>query len=240
MLRVVIVLDCADERQYLRQLLSQIDDVEIVGEAENGKQAVDLISVLRPEVAFLGINIPALDGFEVAKQLLQDHTKTQIVYMASDKQCAVEAYYLDAVDFILKPYDLRRLRRSLNRIRSQLFKHKATRLYIPQKSGMVLVPIKDIVFIETDNNKRLIIHSSMSENTLVSASLVELQKALQAFPSFVRTHRAYLVNLRWVQRVETWTSSSYAIVFRNNYPERALLSRRYLSRLQKNADLVVL
>jgi two-component system LytT family response regulator len=117
-MRVLIADDESPARDKLRRWLSEQADIEVVARAEDGLQAAQAIEQLRPDVAYLDIQMPGLNGLEVAAQLEQD-TAPLIVFVTAFDEHAVKAFDLNAVDYLLKPYDKDRLLRSLVRVRDR-------------------------------------------------------------------------------------------------------------------------
>jgi two-component system LytT family response regulator len=119
MIRIVIADDESPARDKLQRWLAEHSDVEVVARSEDGLQAAAAIEHHRPDVAFLDIQMPGLSGLEVAAQLEQD-TAPLIVFVTAYDEHAVKAFDLNAVDYLLKPYDKDRLLRSLTRVRDRL------------------------------------------------------------------------------------------------------------------------
>jgi len=117
MLKVLIVDDNPIEREFLQILLNKLQGINIIGEAEEGKQAIDLITEYNPDVVFLDINMPGIDGMEVAKQVISSGSKAFIVFVTVESKYAAEAFELDTVDYLLKPFDSSRLPKTIIRIK---------------------------------------------------------------------------------------------------------------------------
>ena len=237
MLRAAVVEDNVIEREYLRQLLDEVHDIQVVGEAENGPEALDLIARLHPDLVFLDIGLPGMDGLEVARQLIMAGLKLFIVFVTVDRQHAPEAFDLGSMDYLLKPYNRLRLEKTLSRVRERIgLKHLANppRLVIPHKEEFLIIPVEEIIFIETDNRKGVIVHTAAT-SYIARQSLREIQNKLDRFPDFLRTNRAYLVNLNWVAKIEARKNNSYRIVFRN-FSGEAFLSRNLLAEFKKRLE----
>ena len=119
LIRVLIVDDESPARAKLRRWLSEQPDLDIVSEARNGLEAAQLIASMRPDLVFMDIQMPDLSGLEVAAQL-QSESAPLLVFVTAHDDHAVEAFDLNAVDYLLKPYDRSRLVRALARIRARL------------------------------------------------------------------------------------------------------------------------
>jgi two-component system response regulator LytT len=122
-LKVLIVDDEKLARDELQYLLSSIADVEVVGQGKNGIEAIDLVPHLQPDVLFLDVQMPGLDGFAVLRKLLEssrDTTLPQVVFATAFDKYAVRAFEVNAVDYLLKPFDRARLEQALQRVRDRL------------------------------------------------------------------------------------------------------------------------
>ena len=122
-IRAVIVDDEQLARQELEYLLRQADDVEIVAQGKNGVEAVELVRAHQPDVVFLDVQMPGLDGFAVLKKLLEKGRKSplpNIVFATAFDRYAVRAFEVNAVDYLLKPFDEKRVRHTLERVRTRL------------------------------------------------------------------------------------------------------------------------
>lgn len=126
-LRVVVADDEPDARAKLRRILDETGDATVVGEAGTGIQAADAIGALRPDVAFLDIRMPDLDGFGVVEALSNTSPAPKIVFVTAYDEYAVHAFDVRALDYVLKPYDAERMSEALRRVRQQLeYEHRPT------------------------------------------------------------------------------------------------------------------
>jgi two-component system response regulator LytT len=122
-LKALIVDDEQLARDELQYLLSSIDDVEVVAQGKNGIEAIDLVPRLEPDVVFLDVQMPGLDGFAVLRKLLENtgpETLPQIIFATAFDKYAVRAFEVNAVDYLLKPFDRARLEQAIDRVRSRL------------------------------------------------------------------------------------------------------------------------
>ena len=122
-LKALIVDDEQLARDELQYLLSSIDDVEVVAQGKNGIEAIDLVPRLEPDVVFLDVQMPGLDGFAVLRKLLEKtgpETLPQIIFATAFDKYAVRAFEVNAVDYLLKPFDRARLEQALDRVRARL------------------------------------------------------------------------------------------------------------------------
>lgn len=128
-LKALIVDDEQLARDELQYLLSSIDDVEVIAEGKNGIEAISLVPRLEPDVLFLDVQMPGLDGFAVLRKLLEKNTPEtlpQIIFATAFDKYAVRAFEVNAVDYLLKPFDRSRLQQALDRVRARLQGPSAT------------------------------------------------------------------------------------------------------------------
>src|SRR5579883_880535 len=123
-LRVVIADDERPARSFLAAMLRKLGDVDVVGEAANGMEAVSLIESKRPDLALLDLQMPELDGLGVVRLLKRDHMPL-IAFVTAHDEHAIHAFEVNAIDYVLKPVDLERLRRTINRVKERLEKEEA-------------------------------------------------------------------------------------------------------------------
>ena len=201
-LRVLIVDDEPLARARARRLLGKIGDVEVVGEAANGREALDLVESLQPDLVLLDIQMPGLDGLRVLEAL---DDPPAIVFSTAHEEFAVRAFELEAVDYLLKPYSAERLGRAIERVRRLLSGSGASRegptqpVRIPALDGLTtdLVPaervlvfeiLEGVVFLLRDDGERLVCEQTLNE----------LEQALPA-DTFFRINRQAIVNLARIE-----------------------------------------
>ena len=234
MMRVLIVDDEAPARDKLRRWLSNHDDIEIVGESMDGLTAATAIDALRPNVVFLDIQMPGLSGLEVAAQLESD-TAPLLVFVTAFDEHAIRAFDLNAVDYLLKPYDRDRLEKSLNRVRerrgaaptrsavhtARAQTRSGERLLVPRGEQLELIDAAAIHWLEADDNY-VHVHTAAS-NYLVRRTLSDLLEQLGE--RFVRIHKSTAVNLAEVASLSPLFKGDHDVRLRSGATLR--LSRRY-------------
>jgi len=249
MFSVLIVDDNPIEREFLRFLLEENRAIKIVGEAEDGPQVINLVANLDPDIVFLDINMPGMNGVEIAKEIIAMGSKAFIVFVTVESKYAVDAFELDTVDYLLKPFDHSRLRKTMIRIRRRLAAQtsviqqkksednitKKTRLFLRSEGDILAINVQDIIFIEKNPEKRTIIHTSNGVYG-VNKNIAEIQQQLSNFPNFVRSHKSYLINMDKVERITPWGDSSYQVWF-FNYKKDAMISRKNISRVKEILSL---
>lgn len=236
MIRVLIADDESPARDKLQRWLNEQGDVEVVSRAEDGLQAAAAIEQLRPDVAFLDIQMPGLNGLEVAAQLEQE-TAPLIVFVTAYDEHAVKAFDLNAVDYLLKPYDKERLSRSLGRVRDRLSNgqsrgpavataraqtNSSERLLVPEGERLQLIDSTCIDWLEADDNY-VHVHTA-SRKFLLRRTLQDLLAQLGE-QRFARIHKSAAVNVSAIGSFTPLFKGDYEVLLRNGRTLR--LSRRY-------------
>lgn len=236
MMRVLIADDESPARDKLQRWLSEQIDIEVVARAEDGLQAAAAIERLRPDVAYLDIQMPGLNGLEVAAQLEQD-TAPLIVFVTAFDEHAVKAFDLNAIDYLLKPYDKDRLLRSLVRVRDRLGNgesrgsavttargqtNSSDRLLVPEGERLQLIDSTAIDWLEADDNY---VHVHTANRVyLLRRTLQDLLSQLGE-QRFARIHKSAAVNISAISSFTPLFKGDYEVSLRNGRTLR--LSRRY-------------
>lgn len=236
MIRVLIADDEAPARDKLQRWLAEQTDLEVLARAADGLQAASLIEQLRPDVAFLDIQMPGLNGLEVAAQL-ESAAAPLIVFVTAYDEHAVKAFDLNAVDYLLKPYDKERLLKSLARVRERFGDRQsrvpavatarartnsADRLLVPEGERLQLIDSGSIDWLEADDNY-VHVHTA-GRSYLLRRTLQDLLTQLGE-QRFARIHKSAAVNLSAVGSLTPLFKGDYEVALRNGRTLR--LSRRY-------------
>jgi two-component system, LytTR family, response regulator len=245
---VMIADDEAPARRKLARFLSGHADLELVAEASNGIDAVDLIAMTNPQVVFLDINMPDLDGLGVAETLARTERPPAIVFVTAFDQYAVKAFETNALDYLLKPYDQERFERALARVRGSLDARPdgtrvagalaelrnedryVRRLLIPNDGRSFFVAVREIARLEADGNS-VRVHTPRGVHGL-RATLESLEERLDP-AQFARVHRSHVVNIDEIAEIHPWFHGDYKILMRDG--TEIAWSRRYAA---KRPDLL--
>jgi two-component system LytT family response regulator len=223
MIRAVIVEDEAPARDKLRRWLLQEPDIEIVGEAEDGLAASQALTDLHPDVVFLDIRIPEIDGLALADRLAS-HGPPVIVFVTAHAEHAASAFDIDAVDYLLKPYDKERFDRCLARVREKV-DSRATPvrpLIVPVRDELRLLDGTTIVWMEAeDNYVRIHTHE---RDYLLRRTLQDLLDSLGSV-RFLRIHRSRAVNIAEISSLRPMLHGDAEIRLHDGRTLR--VSRRY-------------
>ncbi len=224
-MRVAIVDDEALARSVLREYLARHDDIDIVAECANGFEAVKAIAELAPELVFLDIQMPRLDGFEVAQLI---GAKTKLIFVTAYDQYALRAFEYHALDYLLKPFSEQRFEQALAHARSNcsmpetvltLAREAATRaaplarVLIRDGAKVHVIASARIDYIEAQDDYISI--RSEGKSYLKSQTLAQLE--IQLDPArFVRVHRSYLLNIDGIGRIEASSKDSHVAILRDD------------------------
>ncbi|WP_100426930.1 LytR/AlgR family response regulator transcription factor [Janthinobacterium sp. 67] len=224
-MRVAIVDDEALARGVLREYLARHGDIEIVAECANGFEAVKAIAELEPELVFLDIQMPRLDGFEVAELI---GAKTRLIFVTAYDQYALKAFDCHALDYLLKPFSEQRFdqalahacaHRSMPETVQTLAREAATRaapldrVLIRDGAKVHVIASARIDYIEAQDDYISI--RSEGKSYLKSQRLSELETQLDP-AKFLRVHRSYLLNIDGIRRIEAATKDSHVAILRDD------------------------
>jgi two-component system LytT family response regulator len=224
-MRIIIVDDEMLARGVVREYLSEHADVEIVAECANGFEAVKAITELSPDLVFLDIQMPKLDGFEVAELA---GSKTRYIFATAFDQYAIKAFEFHALDYLLKPFSQQRFDQALAHARTNLGAggdavEKMVRDAAGRSKPLGRVLIRDGAKVHVINADKIEsieaqddyvqIHSE-GKSYLKNQSMTELEGQLDA-EQFLRIHRSYIVNIAHVARIEQATKDSYAAILKD-------------------------
>lgn len=228
LLRCLIVDDEKPARQELLYILSNIEGVEVVGEASHGIEALELIKKLRPDIVFLDIQMPQMSGIDVARKLLEEEYRPMIIFVTAYDQFAVEAFEVNAIDYLLKPISEERLERrleniilkdheekfdynKLNKLIQDIESNTKTttkRLSLYHNNKLIPIETKDIIYATIEDKSTVILSNKGKFET--NYTLNDLMEKLDS-SSFFRTHKSYIVNLNYIESIEPWFNSTYNI-----------------------------
>jgi two-component system, LytTR family, response regulator LytT len=252
-LSAVIVDDEELARDELSYLLKNAGDVDVVAQGKNGIEAVNLIKEHNPDLVFLDVQMPGLDGFGVIKKLLDKKIPLpKIVFATAFDQYAVKAFEVNAVDYLLKPFDKKRVAQSLQKARAkdadglpaerieallrvlESQKPQPSKLLLKALGRMFLVDQKDICYASIEDGVITVVTGGLSgmEGQSNCRTLEELLDSLDP-RLFWRAHRSYLVNINRIREVVPWFKSSYQLRMDDKKQTEIPVSRAQTKRLRE-------
>ena len=197
-LNILIADDEAPARNRMRDLLSDIEDVVVVAEAKNGKEAIDLALQTKPDLMLLDIRMPVMDGIEAAQHAQKIEPKPHIIFTTAFDAYAIKAFDLNAIDYLLKPIRLERLQTAINKAHTlkpaqiaalKPLQKTRTHLSIHERGRVLLVPIETIIYLRAE--LKYITVRTAEREYLIEESLTNLEAEFGG--RFIRLHRNCLV-----------------------------------------------
>jgi two-component system LytT family response regulator len=240
--KILIIDDEALARRRLRSMLSKNPALEVIGECANGEEAVLAILGSSPDLIFLDVQMPEMDGFEVLKAIGPE-SMPAVIFVTAYDQYALKAFEVHAVDYLLKPFNRDRLGQALSRamtalqnravgdlnrsILALLGKLKesdpyARRLLVKAHGRIHLLPVNDIEWIEADDYYARV-HLGQ-DSFLIRESLNHLQQRLDP-RQFLRIHRSSIINVRYIKELQSWFHGEYLAILKNG--AKLHISRSY-------------
>jgi two-component system response regulator AlgR len=220
-LKVLIVDDEAPARERLRSLLAEIVDVEVAGEATNGREALSHAHDLAPDVVLLDVRMPGMDGLEAARHLNVLEEPPAVIFTTAYDQYAVEAFEAHAVGYLLKPVRREQLAAALTRAgrltRAQLQKlaaaaegERRSHIAARHREGLRLIPVEEVQYFLADQKYTTVRH--VKGEDLIEDSLRLLEGEFGG--AFVRIHRNALVGVKYLERIERHADGQYFVHLR--------------------------
>jgi two-component system LytT family response regulator len=195
-MKALIIDDERMARQELRRLLKAHPDIEIVGEANTGEQALELIRGLAPDVIFLDVQMPGMTGFELLERL---DDVPQVIFTTAYDEYALKAFEVSALDYLVKPVAPARLAGAVTKLRPRQDGIRPERVFVKEGERCWLVRVSDIFLLESEGNYTRLHFAN--ERPLVCRSLAAIEERLDP-AVFFRAGRKCILNLKWVERVE--------------------------------------
>ncbi|MBS1855267.1 MAG: response regulator transcription factor [Acidobacteria bacterium] len=236
----VIVDDEDLARGYLRELLAAYPEIRVVGECANGFEAVKTIAEVAPDLLFLDVQMPKLDGFEVL-ELIEGERVPAVIFVTAFDQYAMRAFDAHAVDYLLKPFDAARLARAIERARERVGARRLPReaaaaarppgerprrIVVRDGARVHVIPIAKLDYVEAQDDY-VALHSE-GRSYLKQQPIAEIEGLLDP-AAFVRIHRSAIVNLERVARIEPYTKDSRVAILHDG--ARLPVSRTGYARL---------
>ncbi|WP_286231802.1 LytR/AlgR family response regulator transcription factor [Neobacillus mesonae] len=239
-IRTLIADDEPYSRDELKHLLGEYPSIQIIDEAESGEATIMKAIQMQPDVVFLDVEMPKMNGMMAAKALMELKKAPLVVFATAYPQFAAEAFRYDAVDYLLKPYDEEQLQETIKRIEKKL--HPAKDLDPGKSTGKLAVESdgeiyylepKDLLYIVRDEKLTKLITKSGEFET--KTPLKELESRLIGY-GFFRIHKSFLVNLEHVTRLSPWFNGAYQLQIEGR-KEMLSVSRNYVKALRAKLEI---
>lgn len=255
MLRTLIVDDERLAREELKYVLKEYKGIELVGEASHGREALELYNSLRPDLIFLDINMPGINGVDVAERLLEMESPPIIVFVTAYDEYAIKAFEISAVDYILKPLSEERFKITMEKIEGQvkeenylekiknmlenlktpgeIVQERRNRVSLMDGDKLIPVELDHIIYITIENKNTVVVTRKGKYN--IGNTLNELEDRWG--DRFFRSHKSFLINLDLVEEIEPWFNSTYNLKLKGSQ-ENIPVSRSQVKTFREKMNIV--
>jgi two-component system response regulator LytT len=253
-INTIIVDDEKPAREELAFLLKAFPEISLIGQGKNGLEAVNLIKEHNPDLVFLDVQMPGLDGFGVLQKLVERKLKVpHVVFATAFDHYAVQAFDVNAVDYVLKPFDKARLSKAIQKAKKEIEAHTSTterleqlvsqlsapkqastqpsKILIRSQQRMLLVDADDLIFASIEGGLISVTAKDL-EGSSNYRTLEELHATLDS-DSFWRPHRSFLVNIHHIREVVPWFKSSFMLKMNDKKSSEIPVSRQQTKRLRE-------
>jgi two-component system LytT family response regulator len=247
MIHAVVADDEVLARQKLRQLLRDDRDIEIVGESASAVETIELVRAANPELLFLDIHMPGMDGFDVLGALSSqvEAATPRVIFTTAYDQYAVRAFEVNAVDYLLKPFTRERLQAAIQRVREQsqarpqdvsngngnavAVNFYTNRIVFKSRGRILFLPVSDIRWIGAEGNYVRL--CTATETHLLRETMAHLEERLDP-RGFLRIHRSFIVNLKFVREVRREANGDSVVIMDSGH--KVALGRSYRTSLNQH------
>ena len=228
-IKIVIIDDEAPAREIIKHYLKEVDSIEVIAECSDGFSGLKTVSVMKPDLIFLDIQMPRLTGIEMVEVLTE---KPEIIFTTAYDQYAIRAFELNAVDYLMKPYQKRRfldaVNKAIEKIRSGkgnkvpanelLVKKPETsspvnRIVVRKGNSLNLIPVEQIRYVEAQDDYVMIYHST--GKALIQQTMKFYEENLPK-DDFVRIHRSYIVKIEEIKRIEPYGKDNHIAILQSD------------------------
>lgn len=236
-IKVMLIEDEAGMRLLLRKIIEKHPEFEVVAECGELTESVIAFNRRKPEVVFLDIGIKGQNGIECAKILTDLNPKVKIIFATAHTEYMSEAFELYAFDYLVKPFNLDRVKRTLNRIVEQMIpqeyepeerlvksEYRQDKLLVKGKESMSFIHIPDIILIQRENNATVIY--TEKDSYVTSVSMADLEKKLDP-EQFLRSHKSYIINLSRIRKIEPYGRWTYIVHFQGRREDALLTAEKF-------------
>ncbi|BCZ46184.1 DNA-binding response regulator [Clostridium gelidum] len=236
-IKVLIVDDEKGMRTIIEKILDKSGGFEVVGDTDNGDEAIVIFKEQRPCVVFLDVQMPSGNGIDCAKRLTDIDPKTIIIFATAHSEYMSDAFQLYAFDYLIKPFKIERVMQTLDRIKKlnkpsygdgidKIIKHEKglDKLMIKNKEGISFVDTKEIVLVQREDSSTVIYTKTDSFTT--SISLSDIEEKLDN-TQFLRSHKSYIINLSLITKIYPYGRWTYVVKLKNTEKDALLTHEKY-------------
>ncbi len=241
MIKVCIIEDEPEIRRLLCMIVERQDGFQVISESGDFASAVSEFAKYRPDVAFVDIDLNGESGLECAKILTELNPKLKVIFATAHSEYMANAFEIYAFDYLVKPFDVERVRKTLSRIKGESMKEVviedtvaepekySDKLMIKGKDQVAFVDKKEIIFIERSENATNIV--TKEENYKTSVSLSGIEEKLNP-TEFMRCHKSYIINISKISKIEPYGRWTYIVKFKG-IGESALMTAQNYEEIKK-------
>lgn len=235
-LKVMIADDEEMMRTILKKAISKVDGFTIVGEVDNGFDALDMFKKEKPDVVFLDVEMGEMNGLECARLIVDINPKTKIVFATAHNEYMLEAFEVYAFDYLVKPYKIDRVYKTLEKIKvltevevpkMSVSKEDLTfdKLLIKNKDGVTFLDTKDIILIQREDGAT-VIYTTDGGSYTTSEGLTDLEERLDS-KIFFRSHKSYIINLYMINKIYPYGRWTYIVKLKNTTCDALITHEKY-------------
>ncbi|PJI06696.1 MULTISPECIES: LytR/AlgR family response regulator transcription factor [Clostridium] len=251
-IKCILIEDELPAMDELKFILEKYNEIEIVGTAENSNDGIDIIKCLKPEAVFLDINIPTCNGINLAKKIKDVNSKIAVIFVTAYDKYAVDAFEIMALDYILKPFDDKRIDKTVQRLKKYIDISRENNISVESRISELIKELKNakvvniINKIPCENNGKIILVDAEdiyfcyieSEKTYIklydkiyvtSNNLSEIEEKT----GFFRAHRSYVVNINKILEIYSWFNGTYKLVMKDPEKSEIPVSRGNVKKLKE-------
>nr|WP_162990721.1 LytTR family DNA-binding domain-containing protein [Maliibacterium massiliense] len=234
----IVADDQADMRRLVCRVLEKTEGFTLLAEAQNGAEALRLFEEKRPDVLFLDVEMPDITGIEVARQVQDIAPKTSVVFITAHEVYRKEAFEVYAVDYLVKPFELERLRGTLARILEWNKQHEAVlqapvtprprtleKIMLKGREGVTVLDLNDILLIQRED-RQTVFYTVGGGRCTSSDTLSELENRLP-HDRFFRTHKSYIINLDYISNIYPYGRWTYIVKLKGTTQDALMTHDRY-------------
>jgi len=238
----LIVDDEKLARELLREFLAGYPEIEIIGECEKGNEAVEQINKLKPDILFLDVQMPGMNGFDVLEEI--DH-EPYVIFTTAYDQYAIKAFEKNAVDYLLKPLDEERFRSAVNRaLKRKTTEHGSveellrnfrsdnrnfeSHIFVQKSEKLFNLPVEEIVYLEASGDYTII--TTRNDQFVSSSGIGKLEEIMDP-DTFIRVHRSTIININYLKEIERHFNGGMVVKMQSgkSFP----VSRTYARQIRK-------
>jgi len=228
-IKIVIIDDEAPARDIIKHYLKEVDSIEVIAECSDGFSGLKTVSVMKPDLIFLDIQMPRLTGIEMVEVLTE---KPEIIFTTAYDQFAIRAFELNAVDYLMKPYQKRRfldaVNKAIEKIRSgkgnkvpanELLVKKpeasspVNRIVVRKGNSLNLIPVEQIRYVEAQDDYVMIYHTT---GKALKQQTMKFYEENLPKDDFVRIHRSYIVKIEEIKRIEPYGKDNHIAILQSD------------------------